>query len=324
MKRESRGQAKRVPFAQILADIREEDRPLKRSQLRRLSDMSTEDDRAFRELWPDLPTARRRQMMEWLAKVCELDFAVDFEPLLQLGLQDPDAEVRLAAVAGLWDNENAALVPQLLTLLTSDPEVQVRSAVAQTLGHYVLLAEVGKLPAALGERMQTRLLAIIDRGDREPVDVRRRAIEALSYSSHDRVAGLISEAYASADPGLRASAVFAMGRTADNRWAGVVQQELSSGSSSMRYEAARSAGELEMIDAVPRLIEMMEDDDSPQVQRAATWALGEIGGQAAQSALERVLASPAEYLHDVADDALHTLVMLGDSLELPLFELDEA
>jgi hypothetical protein len=94
----------------------------------------------------------------------------------------------------------------------------------------------------------------------------------------------------------------------------------------MRYEAARAAGELELKPALQRLAELAYEDDI-EIQEMAIWALGEIGGKAANQVLSS-LAELAEVtddseLADAVAEAQAAAVLAGEDV-LPLFEFNEA
>jgi HEAT repeat protein len=291
------------------------------ASLYRLSDLGMADVSRLASAWPAMAAQRRRQIMRMLVDISESNFEVDFVPVARMALADEDAEVRIAAIEGLWESEDAELVPHLLQLLTSDPDRSVRAAAAAGLAPFILLEELGKLRPLSETRAEEALIAAVDTTD-EDLDVRRRAVESLGYSGHERVPEIIERAYYDDNEKMRASAVFAMGRSADARWLPRVLDELASASPEMRYEAARAAGELEARQAVPALVEMIEDPDR-EVQEAAIWALGEIGGSQAQSALEAILEEGDDLLHDAAEEALDTLTMMHGIVEFPLFAFED-
>ncbi len=117
---------------------------------------------------------------------------------------------------------------------------------------------------------------------------------------------VIAAAYAHEDAEMRASAVSAMGRSADKYWRDMATSELDSSDPRMRFEAARAVGELEVRNAVPRLIELLGDADR-EVQGAAVAALGQIGGKPARQALVAAAKSEDEVLRALADEALQEL-----------------
>src|SRR5258708_20575836 len=102
---------------------------------------------------------------------------------------------------------------------------------------------------------------------------------------------------------MRASAVFAMGRSFDDKWAPTVLHELGSDEPQMRYEAARAVGELQLNDALPQLADMVADDDR-EIMEMAIWAFGEIGGDDARRLLEDVIERADESADGSIDHAL--------------------
>lgn len=277
-----------------------------------LSALNQEELTRFAQLWPDVPVQHRRTLLRTLVEMAENDFEMDFGALFRQGLQDEDAEVRQYALEGLWEDEDVRLIPVLVNVLRHDEVSAVRAAAAQALAHFVLLGELDKLrPEPFHIICEALLATYQDEG--EAIDVRRRALEAVSYISDERVPPLIEAAYHHPDALMRQSALFAMGRSNDRRWASIVLRELYSPDPAMRYEAARACGELELRDAVHGLLEVLEDGDQ-EVQEVALWALGQIGGSEAKSALKRYSRSKNPALRSAAEDALDELNFLyGDT-----------
>lgn len=312
---------KEVSFSELLAQLADTDRPISVAGLYRLSDLNREDFVTLRSAWPGIAVQRRRQIMRMLVEISESNFEVDFEPVARMALEDEDAEVRVAAIEGVWESEDGALLPQLLRMLTSDPAPSVRAAAASGLGPFVLLAELGKLRPRTETPLDEALIEVVDAID-EDLEVRRRAVESLGYSGHERVPDIIEAAYYDDNEKMRVSAVFAMGRSADQRWLPNILNELDSPSPEMRYEAARAAGELEAREAVPALVDLIRDPDR-EVQEAAIWALGEIGGSQAQDALEAVIEGDDDFLREAAEEALDTLTLMHGLPDFPLFAFED-
>jgi hypothetical protein len=275
-----------------------------------LSNLEAEDVARVRGVWPAIPVDLRQKLTSRLVEVAEADFGVDFGAVFRLGLDDEDAQVRTSAIEGLWEDPDVRLIPPLVCLL-ADEAVSVRAAAAMSLGRFVLLGELGKIrPDPFQEAYKALLATCQD--EEEHMEPHRRALESLSYMSDDIVIGLIQEAYDAPDEKLHVSAVFSMGRSADTRWAEYVKQELFSPSPELRFEAARACGELQLSDAVSQLEELTDDAD-PEVQEAALWALGQIGGDKAREILERLCEAESEATRAAAEAALDELeFMHGD------------
>jgi HEAT repeat protein len=205
--------------------------------------------------------------------------------------------------------------------MQTDPSEQVRAAAASGLGQFVYLDEVEDVPHAKVEPAIQALRAVIATPG-EPLEVRRRAVEAIAYSSDQDIPDIIRNAYASPDELMRISAVFAMGRSADDQWIETVLSQLEAQSPAMRYEAARAAGELEARNAIPTLTHLLDDPDR-EVQEMAIWAMGQIGGDRARALLSKLTESDDAVLAEAAEDALEELDWM-ESLgrDLPLFVFD--
>jgi HEAT repeat protein len=214
------------------------------------------------------------------------------------------------------------LITPLLNLLQNDESDAVRAAAAGVLGHYVYEGELEELDADKVAPIVAALKAAY-RDVAGPIEVRRRALESLGFLSDEDTSQLITQAYHHANDRLRLSAVFAMGRSLDaERWGTIVLEELAAPSPEMRFEAARAAGELELAPAVRKLGELLEDVDE-EVQLAAVWSLGQIGGDKAKQLLLAVLESDAEHLHEEAEDALAELEFKADNLDLVMFDFED-
>lgn len=283
-----------------------------------LSDLNRRELAEFARVWTTLAADRRRRFTVAMAELAEERIEADFNQIFRYLLDDEDAEVRAHAIEGLWEDESPALVPVLIGALRSDASARVRAAAAEALGHFLLLAETKRIPAADGDEIRNALLAAIRNGG-EDAQVRRRAIESIAYMSDDTVRGIIASAYADDDARMRATAVFAMGRSSDPYWKRTVAQELYATDPPLRFEAARAVGELEFKAAVPRLIELLEDADL-EIQAAAITSLGQIGGKLARAALVAVLASDDEVARELAQDALDELAF-ADGSDMLLYDI---
>ncbi|MCX7682730.1 MAG: HEAT repeat domain-containing protein [Anaerolineae bacterium] len=281
------------------------------SLLYHLSDLDAEGIARVRGVWPGLPVELRRRLITNLVEMAEDDFELNFGEVFRMGLEDEDAEVRAASIEGLWEDEDVRLVPLLVARLQEDESADVRAAAAQSLGRFILLGELNKILPEPHHMAYQAVLATCQNED-EDIEVKRRALESLAYADNETVIQLIHEAYRSPHEKVRVSAVFAMGRSANPYWSRYVRQELFSPNPEMRYEAARACGELQLREAVADLEELADDVDA-EVQDAALWALGQIGGDRARAILERYCQADNEATRSAAEAALDELeFMYGD------------
>jgi HEAT repeat protein len=295
--------------------------PLKRSLLFDLSKLEAEEIEHLTAVWSSIPLARRRVLVQELLEIAEANFEVDFGPVFRWGLRDSDPEVRAISIEGLWENEELALMRELLHLLQNDPAVQVRAAAALSLGRFILLGELGKLNPDRCRPAYEVLYNLLQEGVEE-LQVRCRALESVAYVNDETVIDLLQEAYHHPEEKMRISAIFGMGRSADERWIDIVIGELFNSNPEMRYEAARACGELEARASVPRLAELIDDPD-PEVQEITLWALGQIGGDAARRLLETCCTQEDEIIRSAAEAALEELVFMHGQLDFPFYEFDQ-
>ena len=252
----------------------------------------------------------------------EANIHLNFHAALRACLTDGDPHIRLLAVEGLWEDERVSLVRPLIDLLAHDPAAEVRAAAATSLGRFVLLGVLGDIAEEPAREAEDALAAAWQRAG-EPVAVRRRALEGLSYTDTPDVHRLIGNAYYDDDALMRQSAVFAMGRSADPRWNKIVLSELNGRDAAMRFEAAEAAGEMALRAAVQPLIRRLDDPDR-DVREAAALALGKIGGPTARRVLENLLEGEDERLAEAAEEALEELNFSSNALDDVLLDYSDS
>jgi HEAT repeat protein len=309
-----------IPFRQMLDALLDEEVPFNPRYLYRLSDLNSTELKELEATWDQVSVLRRQALMEDLEILGNNDYLLSYEAVARLGLKDHDPLVRTTALRILWDYEEQDLAWTYLEMAESDIDPKVRAAAASALGKFVYLAEVEEVSEDLEQEIEGRLLQIA-KGQDEAL-VRRRALEALGYSSIEEVSKLIQEAYDTGQREWIASSLFAMGRSANENWREHVLSKILNPHPSIRMEAARAAGELELPEAIPNLLELL-DDDNVDVQGAAIWSLSQIGGPGIRNILEK--------MHDQADDeeeaeflitALDNLDFTEEMALFTLFDID--
>ncbi|MBN1284387.1 MAG: HEAT repeat domain-containing protein [Anaerolineae bacterium] len=300
-------------FTQTLERLRDPGASLTAAAIRNLSNLSAAEIEQLAVAWPDYAVARRRQLARQLVDLSEADFNVNFEGVFAIALEDTDEEVRITAIEGMWENQSVAYMDHLLHMVNGDPAAEARAAAAIDLGRFILMGELEQFPLEAAKRAQAALAGTLERAD-EHRDVRRRALEAIANCGHPGVPGWIEEAYADPVVEVRASALFAMGRSYDLRWRPIVLDELESDEPPILYEAARAAGELELQDAVSALGDLLLSDDR-ELQEVAVWALGQIGGPEATDLLEAALeTAPDDDFIESIEDALNEASLFSEDL----------
>ncbi len=310
-----------IPFDEVISALLDDNTIFAARYLYRLSDLEGDELTQLAATWPQVSAPRRRAVMADLEALHEVNFLLSYEALSRLALSDQDPQVRLMALHTLWDYDPRDLIPKFLKMCTADPEAAVRAGAATALGKFIYLGELDELNAKSLAAVEEQLLALI-RGQDDPL-VRRRALESLGFSSRPEIPALIEEACSLQDESWLASALFAMGRSVDEQWAGFVLEHLIHPSPEIQLEAARAAGELEVRKAVPRLLEMLGEEDE-HVRDAAIWSLSQIGGKGVRNVLQALLDETeddedADYL----ESALDNLAFNEDLEDFSLFDFDE-
>jgi HEAT repeat protein len=303
-------------FQDTLAVLKNDEQPITAEAIYSLSDLHGENLQSLTAAWGAIPVERRQTLIQRLIDTAETNFDMDFNAVARLALTDLDDTVRAAAVEAALIDESPDMLRYLMGLASGDISDEVRAAAVSALGSYILQGELGKLDPELARRAENIALKLYN-DPNERIDVRRRALEAIANCSREGVDEMISASYKDDNSRMRASAVFAMGRSCDTRWSSVVLRELDSADPEMRYEAARTAGELELQEALPHLARLLDDDDR-EIMEMAVWSLGEIGGQRAQRLLEDIIERADETgddsLLEAAEEALGAASLAGGDL----------
>ncbi|WP_376792032.1 HEAT repeat domain-containing protein [Thermoflexus sp.] len=307
----------------LLAHLKDETTPLSIARLYWLSDLSDEEFTRVAQVWSTLSTGRRRAIMSHLVDISEENMEVDFGRIFRMALSDPDPEVRAMAIDGLWyEDQDLQLMRRFFELFEKDADTEVRARAAIGLGRYFYNACILEQIPLSAVRPAIEALRQAFYNLDEPLEVRRRALEALGNTLEPDLPQMIERAYADPDERMRVSALFAMGRTGETHWAPYVMEALRNPSPAVRYEAVVAAGEIGIKEAVPILERLIEEGDT-EIQEAAIWALGEIGGPRAREILEKIAAGEDEDLAALAEEALEELNLLeGAETFMPLLEMD--
>jgi HEAT repeat protein len=303
-----------MAITSYIQEIGASDHKLAMRDLKPLSGLGREERADFWPAWTAISPRRRAEIARSMVELAEDDIELDFAAAQLWLLDDDDAEVRASAIEGLWENTSTALLHQLLRLMRSDPAPSVRAAATLSLSRFAYLAELDELDARDIQALRDGLVAMI-LDTRQPLEVRRRALESAGYfGSINEIQRQIELAYASDEQLLRESALVAMGRSVLERWLPTIGRELESQSPALRYEAARAAGEMgeDAQTLLPKLVRLLNDNDS-EVALSAIWALGQVGGDSAKRALQQVRKSEDETRRQAAADALEEL-SLGENL----------
>ncbi len=301
-----------MAFELFLETISDPAADLSSAEFHDVSDLSPEELGQFAKCWLPLQPERQREIVSMMVELAEQNTELDFTTVFKMCLKVGDEEILEIAIEGLWEHEDRSIISALVDVLRSDKSPRVRAAAALALGKFPILAQEGKLLAKDGELIHQSLMGILDDED-EDIDVRRRCLESVAPFNTEAIQQFVEWAYTSEDQDLKASSIFAMGRTGEVSWLPTLIKELQSPEPSVRYETAHACGELGEEEAILHLIPLLQDDDH-QVQLAGISALGKIGGGLAKRVLVNCVKEGDAAAGDAARAELENIEILEDPL----------
>jgi HEAT repeat protein len=310
-----------ISIQQLIDALLDESKVFPVRYMHRLSDLTPEDAGAIKKVWSSISPRRRTALMEDLEQLGEADDILSFDAVCRIALLDDVPAVRCLAIRILRNYETPKLIPAFLIMIEKDSSPDVRAAAAAAMGQFVYMGEIDEISSGVLRRIEDCLLRVTTGSDDKLV--RRRALEALGFSSSDEVPPLIEKAYAMKDVDWQITALFAMGRSADARWKLQVLARLDDSRPAVRAEAAGAAGELELQEATKPLLKLLRDDDD-DVRAAAIWSLSQIGGDRVAEALEVLLENNSDEDEvELLEDALDNLAFTVDMRNFALLDIPD-
>ena len=307
-----------LPFDEVLHALLDMGEVLDPTYLYRLSDINQDNLAALINIWEDIHLDRRRGLIEDLEQLTDSNNLLSFEHVFRLALRDEDEQVRFFATRAIEVFDTDDLIPFFLEVLKGETSVDLRAVTASVLGKYVYRGELDKIEKKQQKEIEDHLLNVLVSED--PQQVQRRALEAISYSSREEVREQILKAYQRGEDEWVASALFAMGRSYDHDYCDMVIDKLQHTSPKIRLEAVRACGELGIEDAVPIILDLL--NDLPDIRGTAIWALSEIGGEDVGPAIRELLSDEiTQEEEEIIQQALERLDFLEDGFDMTIFNM---
>ena len=269
-----------------------------------LSDLTDERFAELKPTWDSLSSANKHRIIQTLTQTSEANFEFNYRMIGMYGLEDASPLVRSASVDLLWEESSLEVLARFMQLAESDEDALVRTRAVMGFSRVILLGESEEIPAEQAQEAQ-RIALKLHNDPTQPLDVRRRALEAISNSSHQSIPKLIETAYNSDEHLMIVSAIFAMGRSYDERWQDILLEELEHTDNERVFEAVRACGEIQLSASVRQLEDLCDSDDR-EIQEASIIALGEIGDKQALRILDGLM-------NTVEDEDL--LVMIEEAID---------
>jgi HEAT repeat protein len=315
--------AEKISFQTVLDRLLDSKKDIPQSHLQHYSDLDSKSIQLFLDVWTRVQPTRKLVLLDRLSSHLESDFIVSYEAVGQALLDDPDGEVRSRAIRLLVESDSPKLARKLIDIFLNDAELAPRMEAVQLLGEFILRGELEAIGKDLKSKIEDALISVIRSEDN--AILRKRALESFGFSSRPEIATLIESAFERADSTWIASALRAMGRSQDERWKEEVVSRLLDEDPLIKFAAVEAAGQLGIEDAVPILIQILDDEEEDEeVATAAIWALSMIGGDDARTYLVALIdQNEDEDLVEFLEDALENLNFTEELNKFDLLTLDE-
>jgi hypothetical protein len=310
-------------FQTVLDALLDSKKPISQGHLKLYSDLDPEALRLFNAAWKNVPLKRKISLLDKLEEHFEEDTLVSYEEIGRTLLDDPEAEVRVRAIRLLAEAEDPKLVGKIVDIFLTDTEFAPRLAALQLLGEFILLGEYEKINESLEHKVEDALISVIRSDDH--ADLRRHSLEMLGFSSREETPALIEAAFERSDPAWVASALRAMGHSQDERWNGDVIDKLLDEEPQIKAAAIEAAGALSIQEAVPMLIQTLDDEETEDDSvAAAIWSLSQIGGDEARTYLVGLAdQTDDEELSEFLEEAIENLDFMEDFNNFDIFSFEE-
>jgi HEAT repeat protein len=308
-------------FQSVLDSLIASGKEFPRKYLNHFSDIQPLELQTVLDVWDRVNLDRKLSLLDGLLSMAEKDTLVSFDDFASAILIDPEASIRTRALRLLLECEDVKLVPTYLDLLKNDPDFGVRVEAANVLGLFMELGELEEISEEIHGEVMSGLVEAA--GGEKEARVRRRALEALGWSSDAGVIALVESAYEMDENEWKASALIAMGRSANDIWEDRILRSLLDENNAVRKAAVQSAGMLPLKSARLPLLRMLEEEDSEDVMSAVIWSLSQIGGEDVRTYLEALVGEAEEdELIDYLEEALDNLSFTEDLDRFDLLAVD--
>jgi HEAT repeat protein len=304
----------------VLKKLKSPDFILTEKELDVFSDMDPKGVSTLLQEWKGVNDENKTKFLQELHEHYLDNTLVSFEALGVALIKDDLASVRASALQLIDETEKCAILPDLVKMITTDADENVREAAVRVVGNFVRLYEYGDLDDLDNKTAENVLLKAYHD---EHSKVARAALESLGYAGRDEVYGLIEQSFEKKDTAWQVSALRAAGRSADDRWAGQILNGLNDADSDVCLAAIESAGELELKLARQPLLDMLEEIEDVEMYEAIIWSLSSIGGEDVRTYLEALIAnSEDEDLIELIEDALMNLTFTEDLESFDMMAID--
>lgn len=315
----------RASFSTVLDAVRNDPEAVFGKFGRALSDLNGEKLSQLQSVLNELEPKKRVAFFRSMDDCGAENYIYDYSPIALHGSTDPEGEIRTASVHILGLENTREIGSRILEIAQNDPHEGAQIAAIEVLGQYMYEADIENAIPVPKKKLHAALSALIDSNKR---NVRRAAVVAYALSNDPRVKEIISAYLAGNDPDELNAGLTAVHLTMSEEWNDSVLELLTHSDDVVRGSAFRTAGTLQLKEALPELYDVIANFDRvpPHLLIAAAEAVAEIGDEDSLDVLETLGEAAVDLDHEVAeaiDDCIDTLNMtinMGPSFEEALRE----
>lgn len=280
----------------IINKLKTKNGQLSVDEIRSLTDLPEEKAPSFLAVWNTLDEFRRESIMRTMLATASADMLLDYTAIVSSDLANANPVIRRIALNLMQDIRKSAFLDQVIHLAQTDPDPEVQKDAIEILGFFLNDLIEKKHQAHKTDRARAALLSLLEE-KRE--DIRFQAMQALAYLDDDTIRPLIRHCFTCHDPNVLCAGLRAVQRSMNDQWVQDVLENLEHEDHTVRLEAIRAAGALQMRSALDKILLLLTQFDrlDEETLDAAILAASQIGGDEAAemlSLLEEALASDEE------------------------------
>lgn len=285
-------------FEKILETLKEGKFTLSEEEIRSLTDLADDQANAFHKIWDKLDDEHKLQNMRAMLSAAAEDILLDYTAIVRTDLLSANPAIRRIALRLMQDLRKSYFLEEVIRIAQTDSDPEAKKDAIEILGFFLNDLISQKHQQHKLEKARSALLELVNA---EQQDVCFCAMQALAYLDEEVIHPLIRLCFTSHDPQTLASGLRAVQRSMRAQWQQDVLENLDHEDSTVRIEAIRAAGALQMQSALGKILHLLTQFDriDQETLDAAILAASQIGGDEASemiSLLEEVLESDEELI----------------------------
>lgn len=283
-------------FEKILETLEDGKSTLTEEEIRSLTDLAEDRANAFHKIWDKVDDERKMLNMRAMLSAAHKDILLDYTAIVRTDLLSANPAIRRIALHLMQDLRTSWFLEEVIRITQTDTDPEIKKDAIEILGFFLDDLISQKHQQLKLERARRALLKLVNA---EQQDICFCAMEALAYLDEEVIHPLIRLCFTSHDPQTLASGLRAVQRSMRAEWQQDVRENLDHEDPTVRIEAIRAAGALQMKSALDNILLLLTQFDriDQETLDAAILAASQIGGEEASemiSLLEEVLESDEE------------------------------